>query len=245
MMLSTPPGCSGRSTKPRRPADVLLTAALVLVVASCAASKKSVEELDDPDVAARTANPDGVPYPTDRIGGAERAGGRPGERIPNFTFQAYVDGDRAAGLKTVSLADYYDPTGKRAKVLDIQISATWCAVCSSVTEATVPVKEKLRAEGGVVLEVIVAGASPSAGPGGSEVESWIARHQSNVTTAFDVRGRRLRSIGIDPNAVPYDFLIDLRTMEILDSSVGAPLNFDVASYVRAGLRFVATHEPSY
>lgn len=226
---------------------VLLTAALLVVATtpSCAASKKAPEELDDPDVAARTTNPDGVPYPTDRIGGAERASGRAGDRIPNFTFQAYVDGDRAAGLKTVSLADYYDPTGKRAKILDLQVSAIWCAVCSSVTEATVPVKEKLRAEGGVVLEVIVAGASPSAGPAPSEVESWLVRHQSNVTTAFDVRGRRLRGIGIDPNAVPYDILIDLRTMEILDSSVGAPLNFDVAKYVREGLQFVATHGPSY
>ena len=226
-------------------AAVVLAGCLVLAGISCGPSSSSPEELDDPDLAGRGANPDGAPYPTDHIGGAERAGGRPGDRIPNFTFQAYVDGDRAAGLKTISLADYYDPTGKRAKVLDLQVSAVWCAVCSEVTRATVPVKEKLRQEGAIILDVFVAGTSPSAGPSGSEVESWMSKHGSNVTTAIDVRGRRLRGIGVDPNAVPYDILIDLRTMEILDSSVGAPLNFDVAKYVREGLQYVASHDPSY
>ena len=43
--------------------------------------------------------------------------------------------------------------------------------------------------------------------------------------------------------VPYDILVDLRTMEILDSSAGAPVN--VARYVREGIAWVDTHPPSY
>jgi hypothetical protein len=215
------------------------------VVASCSSSSDSDSDFPDPEVPGRSANPDGVPYPTDRLGGAERAAGRPGQRIPNYTFQAYVDGDRAAGLKTISLADYFDPTQKRFKILDIQVSATWCAVCSSVTMSTVPVKEELAKEGVAFLEVIVAGPKTTTGPSMSDVDAWVTRHSSNYTTAIDVRGRRLAEIGIDRTAVPYDLLIDTRTMEILDSSIGAPLNFDVAAYVRDGLKYVATHEPSY
>jgi hypothetical protein len=220
---------------------VVLTAAMT----SCAASKESPAEFDDPELPGRDANPDGVPYPTDSVGGAQRAGGRPGERIPNFTFQAYVDGDRAAGLKTISLADFFDPSQKRFKIIDLQVAATWCSVCSSVVSATVPLKAKLAAEGVVFLEVIVAGNASTAGPSLEEVDGWIGRHQSNFTTAIDVRGRRLGSIGIDRAAVPYDLLIDTRTMEILDSSVGAPLNFDVERYVREGLAYVTSHPPSY
>lgn len=224
---------------------LLLAPFLMAGIASCSASKESPQELDDPQLPGRDTNPAGVPYPTDNLGGASRAGGRAGQRIPNFTFQAYVDGDRAAGLQTVSLADYFDPTQQRYKIIDLQVAATWCSVCSSVTAATVPLKEKLAAEGVVFLEVIVAGNNPSAGPSLGEVDAWMVRHESNYTTAFDVRARRLGGIGIDPRLVPYDLLIDARTMEILDSSAGAPQGFDVASYVRAGLKYVASHGPSY
>jgi hypothetical protein len=222
---------------------LILLALLTGAAVACSASKASPPEFADPEVAGRNANPDGVPYPTDNLGGAERAGGRPGQRIPNFTFQAYVDGDRAAGLQTISLADYFDPTQQRYKILDLQVAATWCSTCSNVVSATVPIKERLAGEGVVFLEVIVAGNVSTSGPSLAEVDSWVTRHASNVTTAIDVRGRRLAEIGVDRAVVPYDVLIDPRTMEILDSSAGAPQNIE--SYVRDGLKYVASHPPSY
>jgi hypothetical protein len=217
----------------------------VATVTSCSASKASPPEYDDVDVAGRSVNPDGVAYPTDHIGGSARASGRPGNRIPNFTFMAYVDGDRSKGLQPVSLADYYDPTSKRAKILDLQVSATWCSFCSEVTKATVPVKESLAKDGAVFLEVVVGGASQTAGPSLDEVNGWLADHSSNVTTAIDVRAHRLGAVGVVATVVPFDILVDLRTMEMLDASGGAPQNFDISSYVHEGLRFVATHPPTY
>lgn len=224
---------------------LLVTIAAGALASGCASSKSTPDEIDDPQVPGRDVNPDGVPYPTDNLGGQQRAAGRPGQRIPNFTFQAYVDGDRAAGLKTLSLADFYDPTQKRFKIVDLQVAATWCTVCTSVIAATVRVKEKLAAEGVVFLEVLVAGNNPSAGPSLNELDAWVARNKHNYTTAVDVRAQRLGGIGIDAKAVPYDLLIDARTMEILDSSVGAPQNYDVEKYAREGLQYVASHPPSY
>src|SRR5438093_960310 len=93
---------------------LLLVASVLLGVPSC--SSKDPVELADPDVPGHDANPDGVPYPTDHIGARARSGKNPGDRIPNLTFQAYVDGDKSA-LKTVSLADFYDPTSKKYKLL--------------------------------------------------------------------------------------------------------------------------------
>lgn len=220
----------------RRLALVILCSAL----AACS-SDDPPPDAPDPDVPGRDANPDGVPYPTDSLGGVERASNRPGQRIPNFTFQAYVNGDRSKGLQTISLADYYDPEQKRHKVLDIQISQVWCTICSVETESTAQVIDELTREGAVFLQVMTSGSDASRGPSLGEAEAWVARHEMTYTLALDVRGRRMKGIGV--STVPWDILIDTRTMEILDSSAGAPA--DVAKYVRDGLQWVATHPPSY
>ena len=213
-----------------------------VVGASAPGCSSEADELADPDLPVVAANPDGIPYPTDNLGGGERRNGLPGNRIPNFTFRSYRNG-RAAGLETVSLAEYFDPGQKRHKVLHLQVAATWCGVCSAELEATVGVTEQLRARGIVFLEVIVSGASAGKGPSLAEVDAWVDRHKTNFPTGIDVRARRLGPLGVSGSAMPHDILIDTRTMEILDSSVGAPL--DVAKYGQDGLDWVASHPPSY
>lgn len=219
----------------------VLLSSLTCVLAVAACSSDGPPDLPDPDLPGRAANPDGVPYPSDSIGGLERSSTQPGQRIPNMTFQAYVDGDRARGLQTISLADYYDPEQKRHKVLDIQISQTWCSICSVETEATMQVLDRLHEEGAVVLQVMTSGPVASKGPALEDVDGWVDRHRMGYTLAVDVRGRRMSGVGV--STVPWDILVDTRTMEILDSSAGAPA--DVLRYVRDGLQWVGTHPPSY
>lgn len=218
---------------------VILAGAL----ASCSSSSASAPTFEDRDVPGRNTNPDGVPYPADHLGGHPRSGKLRGDRIPNLTFQAYVDGDHAAGLKTVSLADYFDPEQRRQKTLHIEVSAVWCTICASVTEATVSVKDPLGREGIAYLEVILAGARGGEGPSLADVEGWIDRHHSNLTTGIDVRGRRLGAIGVDPAVMPWDIVLDTRTMEILDSSGGAPQ--DIVKYDRSYVALVDSMAPSY
>jgi hypothetical protein len=220
----------------RRFALLLLSSAL----AGCSTDDPP-PDAPDPDVAGRDANPDGVPYPTDSLGGIERASNRPGQRIPNFTFQAYVDGDRSKGLQTISLADFFDPEQKRHKVLDIQISQVWCTICSVETDSTSQVIAELKAEGAVFLQVMTSGSDAARGPSLGEFDAWVDRHAMTYTLALDVRGRRMNGIGV--STVPWDILIDTRTMEILDSSAGAPA--DVERYVRDGISWVKSHPPSY
>jgi hypothetical protein len=223
----------------------LLRLALVVAavaVASCS-SKDSPPDYPDPDVPGRDANPDGLAYPTDHIGGTAHHSKVAGDRIPNFTFAAYVDGNRAAGLKTISLADYFDPQQKRNKVLHIEVSAVWCTICSSVTDQTVKIKDDLAKEGVVYLEVMTAGNRAGAGPSLGEVDDWVTRHSSNITTAIDVSSRRLGGIGVDPGVRPWDIIVDTRTMEILESSGGSPI--DVAEYDRSYLKAIASYPPAY
>ncbi|MCW5834663.1 MAG: redoxin domain-containing protein [Labilithrix sp.] len=214
----------------------------LVVAAACSSSDGAQAPFPDPDLPLVEANPDGEPYPTDRIGGTKRSGTRPGDRMPNLTFRAYRSG-RAGGLETVSLAEYFDPTQARHKVLHLQIAATWCAICSSELEATMSVVDELEARGIRFLEVIVSGATAGKGPSLAEVDAWIDRHGTTFPTGIDVAARRLGALGVNGAAMPHDILLDTRTMEILDSSVGAPV--DVAKYVLEALRFVEENPPSY
>lgn len=195
----------------------------------------------DPDLEAAATNPDGVPYPQDHLGSQDRAGSRRGDRLPNLAFQGYVDGDRGAGLKTVSMADFYDPEAVRHRILFVQVSATWCVYCASLSEDVVRSKDALAAEGAAFIEVVINGNEAKKGPSLAEVDQWIARHQVNYTTVLDVEARRMAGLGVSD--VPWTMLVDTRSMEILDSSAGSPV--DASSYVREGLAWSKTHASSY
>jgi hypothetical protein len=210
-------------------------------LAGCA--DEEAEEAEDPDVPGRTTNPDGVPYPTDRIGPHDRVGKNPGDRIPNFTFQGYPDADRSRGLQPISLADYFDPQQKRNKVLHIQVAATWCSICRSVVEATNIAKEPLGKRGMAYLEVVVSGPTQGIGPSLPQFDEWLTQNKTTFTSVLDVRARRLASIGVNGDVMPWDIVIDTRTMEILDSSGGAPA--DIGLFANEFLAFVEKNPPSY
>ncbi|MDB4945975.1 MAG: hypothetical protein JWP97_5509 [Labilithrix sp.] len=239
------------STASKSPPFVLLARVMLGLLATAVASCSSAagdDTFDDPDVPGHDANPEGVPYPTDHLGGSARKGSASsfvrGDRIPNFTFQAYVEGDRAAGLRTISLADYYDPARLHHRALHLEVAAVWCTICASYAEATVKVKEPLGAEGMVYLEVLVAGpASSATGPSLGDVDGWMQRHGSNFTTAIDVHARRLATIGVPAQTMPWDIVIDTRSMEILDSTGGAPI--DLVTYDRSYLALVDKGPAAY
>ncbi len=214
--------------------------ALVVLGPACGSSDRE-PAFPDPDVTSSGVGPDGAPYPEDDIGALPRVNGRRGQRIPNLSFQGYVNGDRAAGLKTISLADYYDPKATRHKVLILLAAATWCSICAATSEALVPRKAALEAEGAVFLEVVINGNTLNEGPSLGEVEGWMSRHQTNYSTAIDVRARRLGGLGV--NTVPWSWIIDTRSMEMLEGGAGAPA--DMVKYARAGITFVNENPPSY
>jgi hypothetical protein len=206
------------------------------------ACKPAPEEFPDPDVPAAPTNPDGLPYPTDHIGSQAHSRARPGDRIANLSFRAYRNGV-ASGLQSVSLSEYFDPQSKRNKVLEIQVAATWCEVCDATLLRTLAVTDPLRTEGAAFLEVVVSGETAGKGPSLTELDEWVNRHQATAfPIAIDVEGRRVGALGVSTVTIPYDIMIDTRTMEILESSVGEPI--DIASYVRQALTFVETNPPA-
>ncbi|MBK6461030.1 MAG: redoxin domain-containing protein [Myxococcales bacterium] len=207
-------------------------AALAGALAFAGCSSTPSTPFVDPDVPAVSVNPDGLAYPTDHIGTRARSKVRAGDRLANFAFQGYLDGNPQGTLKTLAMADLYDPDAKRSRLLHIQGVAGWCPVCASEAKQTLAAASALRAEGAVIIQVLMQGAKRSVGPSLADLETWCDTYETKHAVLLDVDGRRLSVFGID--GFPWNALIDTRTMEILDQGIGAPR--DVAAYVREGLR---------
>lgn len=214
-----------------------LTFALLL---ACASNGASSDELPREVPAGRTTNPDGAAYPTDHIGPTARKGTLRGDRMPNLSFRAYLGGDRTK-LETRSLADFYDPETKRIKLIHLVAVAYWCSICRGEMKEIAPLQEKLREAGVVQLAVLISGAVNGVGPSLAEFDDWHTAYGLQYDFGFDVRGTQLSAMGF--SGVPWNALIDPRSMELLAATVGAPLS--VQAYVDAGLEFVSKYPSSY
>lgn len=212
-----------------------LAAALLFVIAACSSksSGPSTAAFNDVDVAAHDANPDGVAYPTDDIGPNQRVTGRYGQRIPNLTFQGYPASDKAGGLKTISLADYYDPQNKRYKLLHVMLAGSWCTICQGQTKEMVPEMPELGQQGLVTVQALVNGPAVGYGPQLVDLDAWIDKHKTPYTMVIDVQAHRFRGIW-SFDGIPVNALVDPRSMEILAVGVGAPNDFK--AYVAAGFK---------
>jgi hypothetical protein len=210
----------------------VIAASLLLGLVACASSKTSGPEQDkglegDGVGAADTApdtNPDGVPYPTDNIGTVERKGvgtdAKPGNRIANFKFLGYPNADTAGGLQPISLAQFFDPTGTRYRVIHIQASGVWCSACQMETKVVVPMKADLEAKKAVWLVSLAEGRTPGEPSKQADLDKWIASFKSPYTHWLDPGNKNLGPF-YDRTALPWNANIDARTMEILRAGTGA------------------------
>src|SRR5688572_10318696 len=126
----------------------ILSVPLLVVLAACSSESGKTEQdtgLDSPGavVNAPDTNPAGVPYPSTNIGTVPRTGTKAGNRMANYKFYGYPDGNPANGLQPMSLAQYYDPEGTTYKLIHIQASGVWCVYCQKETEVVVPLKPEL------------------------------------------------------------------------------------------------------
>src|SRR5687767_9159124 len=120
---------------------------VLVVLAACSSSTpeqgKGVE--GDGVGAADSApdvNPDGVPYPTENVGTSPRVGNRKGNRIANFKFLGYPDAKISEGLQPISLAQFFDPEGKKYKLIRLVASGSWCPPCQAEAQMVAPLKDK-------------------------------------------------------------------------------------------------------
>jgi hypothetical protein len=191
-------------------------------------------------------NPDGVAYPSPAAGYGHtpRTGSTPGSIIQNFKFLGRVAG--STELTTISLANYYDPCNKRYKILHLSVGAVWCQPCSQETTAVVAdlasSGSALDANKIVFVQALDDGPTQGTPATVSDLNYWIQSHSSNFTEVLDPALHNLGGF-FNAAAIPWNSDIDVRTMEMLDSSEGWA--GDVKSEVVASGLAALPGTPSY
>ncbi|HVH42928.1 MAG TPA: hypothetical protein VM925_11315 [Labilithrix sp.] len=169
---------------------------------------------------APDANPEGIPYPADNIGTLSRKGTKPGNRIANFKFVGYPSANKDGGLQPISLAQFYDPTGTKYRIIHIQASGVWCTACQAETKVVVPMKAELEAKKAVWLVSLAEGPTPGVPSTQKDLDGWIKKFASPYTHWLDPGNQNLGPF-YDRTALPWNANIDARTMEILTAGTGA------------------------
>lgn len=213
----------------RNPA--LLSVALLSFVAACSSSSAPTTEQDKglagdngaslaPDV-----NPDGKPYPTDNIGtnpsthkSSGTVGAR-GQRLANYKFLGYPEGSAEAGLKPVSMANFYDPDGKRYKLIMIQAAGVWCGVCKTEMGFKQTIADALKAQGVALITTLAEGSKTGEPAIETDLVGWANRYKTNYPQLLDPGNKNL-GVFYDAAALPWNAYVDARTMEILSAGVG-------------------------
>jgi hypothetical protein len=219
-------------------AQIFALAALAAFAAGCSSSSSdpspgpqdlgAAGDNTDMSAAAQQAsdkNPDGVPYPTDNIGTNARSGSHPGNRIANYKFMAYKDGDLSNGFKAASMADFFDPTGNRHKLIHLQASGSWCTYCQAETKTVAPLRPQLDTRKVVWIITLSEGKVPGTPSTQGDLDKWISTYKAPYTHFLDPGNRNLGPF-YDAASLPWNADIDARTMEILQQGTGAATSAD-------------------
>jgi thiol-disulfide isomerase/thioredoxin len=199
-----------------------------VLVAACSGASSSEQ---DPGIAgnelpgAKEVNPYGVAYPTKNLGQNPRAGGTPGNVVRNFKFLGYPGGGEAVarGLQTMQLADYFDPEMRKNKIIMVSVAGVWCGPCQEETRSTVPIAKELEAKGVVLLQALGDGPIQGKGATKEDLDGWVQRFSVNFNIVLDPD---LKNMGpfFERGAIPFNMVVDARSMEILYAGTGATAN---------------------
>jgi hypothetical protein len=156
-----------------------------------------------------------------------------GSTYPNVSLSGYREG--AGAWTTLAASDYYDPTGTRGiKAVLVVVSAAWCGPCQEEAKEMPSDKAKYAPQGIRFLEVVIENLS--GGPANqSTVDSWKKMASLDVDVVADPSKNACPkgSIGL-----PFNTLIDAKTMKVIDTWSGADTGTGSISAVDD---FLATH----
>lgn len=197
----------------------------------------------------KETNPDGVPYPTTRIGTKPSTHkptlqGSPGDVMKNFKFYGYPKGDKSQGLQQVSLADYFDPNTKNYRLIQIQAAAVWCGPCNQEAKAAASIAGELKEKKVAWLAVLVETAKRGSPSTQGDLDKWLSSYPSDFSHVLDPNNAQF-GVFFDAAAVPWNAQLDARTMEILHASTGGPGTAEgVRSEVDSWLKFLDGYAPA-
>lgn len=185
-------------------------------------------------------NPYGKPYPAENLGYQARAGKRPGNIIRNYKFLGYRDGDPSKGRTVISLADLFDPETRQYKLIHFSAGALWCPPCNEEAKAIVPLVPSLKQKKVVVIQAIIEGNVRGTASTLDDLDTWQKKHSINYTLFLDPSQQNLGQF-FDAAAIPWNGMIDARSMELLSSGVG--YNPDMPKEYDSWLKWIDSNPP--
>jgi hypothetical protein len=232
----------------------VLTAIVAASAAACSSSSSTPTPEqdkglggDDGAQSAPDVNPYGKPYPTDNIGQTPSTHsptkvGQRGQKLANFKFLGYPNGDASQGLKPVSMANYYDPEGRQFKLIQIQAAGVWCVYCRQEAQLKQSISQKLRDEKVALITTIAEGVNTGQPAIQSDLDNWIGKFKPDYATLLDPGNKNLGGF-YDAAALPWNAYIDARTMEILSASVGTAeqTSAQIQAKAESWLKFLDQH----
>ncbi len=157
-----------------------------------------------------------------------------GATIENLSFLGWRDPVRSgydpSALETVSLAEFYDPTGTRTKLIVLNASAVWCSVCrAEMQDIRARDTYRLYRERGVEL-VGTLFEDLKGGPAQpSDLELWGSSTAHTIAFPLLLDPGFKSSVYFTSDATPLNMIIDATTMKIVftmmgyDNSIGSGL----------------------
>lgn len=152
-------------------------------------------------------------------------GNNPGDVLINMIFDGYVNDAPAEGrvqdgpfVQDFDLQDIRDLPG--ARFLLFNVAAEWCVGCRIEAEQLPPRYEGWATRGGYVVSVLIEDTSGNPATR-LNLDRWLAAFSINYTTVHDPQMFVTRELG--PDTLPLNVLVDLETMEIVDSVIGEDL----------------------
>ncbi|MEO7097207.1 MAG: redoxin domain-containing protein [Polyangiales bacterium] len=144
-----------------------------------------------------------------------------GQVFPNLALHGYRDG--AGAWTDITLRDYFDPDGSRGiHGIYLTVSAPWCAGCVAEARSFPALyRDTYQGKGARLITALVQdGASKPATQ--KTVDAWIAAYDINYDVVADPE---LNTVRMDASssgslALPYNYVIDPRTMRITQINAG-------------------------
>jgi hypothetical protein len=180
-----------------------------------------------PQGTGQSANPT-VEYPKGPYGVNK------GSVVQNFKFMGFPNSMvENKTLVQVSLADFYNPTGKdnfpkgspygdgtpKPKALLIDVSSVWCGPCNYEAANVLPgLYAKYKPKGGEFLLQLADGPTPGDPANAKHLYNWTHKYKVDYPATIDP-SYKLSAL-FQADAFPANMIIDTKTMKIVDVIAG-------------------------
>jgi thiol-disulfide isomerase/thioredoxin len=201
-------------SRPRPTAGRVLAASIVALVLGSVAACSSSSAGGTSGFSCRPSGGSEA-YPAETGCGTEA-----GEVLADYSFTGRLAGPSSA-QKTIKMSDFYDPDGKKGySYMVVNVSAFWCQFCKEEAPSFANLDAQYKSKGVVWFTVVEQDADRS--PASNDrVDAWITAY--NLVTPAVSDPQQVLSGFFNPDLMPLNMIVDLKTMKIVKKVTGSQL----------------------